>query len=63
MFSQVDDKALTEELDQYHQGYMHAIDDFRKIKLRSKDVYINKGVLNPNQLSSSQTSPGKGNEK
>ena len=43
MFTQVDDKALTEELEQYHKGYMHAIDDVRKIKLRSRDVAIHKG--------------------
>ena len=35
MFAQVDDKNLTEELEQYHKGYMHAIDDVRKIKSRS----------------------------
>ena len=48
MFTQVDDKAQTEELEQYHKGYMHAIDDVRKIKLRSRDIAINKGGLNPN---------------
>ena len=48
MFAQVDDKTLTEELEQYHKGYMHAIDDVKKIKLRSRDVTINKGGLNPN---------------
>ena len=63
MFSQVDDKTLTEELEQYHKGYMHAIDDIRKIKLRSRDVAINKGSLNPNHPSSSQTGLGEGNEK
>ena len=59
----MDDKTLTEELEQYHKGYMHAIDDVKKIKLISRDVAINKGGLNPNQPSSSQTGPGKGNEK
>ena len=49
MFAQVDDKTLTEELEQYHKGYMHAIDDTKNIKLRSRDVAINKGGLNPNQ--------------
>ena len=34
MFAQVDDNALVEELEQYLKGYMHAIDDVRKIKLR-----------------------------
>ena len=33
-------KALTEELEQYHKGYMHDIDDVRKIKLRNRDVAI-----------------------
>ena len=63
MFAQVDDKTLKEEFKQYHKGYMHAIDDVKKIKLRSRDVAINKGGLNPNQPSSSQTGPRKGNEK
>ena len=44
MFAQVDDKTLTEELEQYHKGYMHAIDDIRKIKLRSRDVVLHKKV-------------------
>ena len=57
MFAQLDDKALTEELEQYHKGYMHAIDDVKKIKLRSRDIVVNKGGLNPNQASSSQTIP------
>ena len=63
MFAQVDDNALIEELEQYHKGYMHAIDDVRKVKLRSRDVVVNKGGLNPNQPSSNQTSPKKRNEK
>ena len=42
---------------------MHAIDDVRKIKLRSRDVAINKGRLNPNQPSSSQMNIEKRNEK
>ena len=57
MFAQVDDNAMVEELEQYHKGYMHAIDDFRNIKLRSRHISINKGGLNPNQPSSSQTIP------
>ena len=40
MFTQVDGKTLTEELEQYHKGYMRAIDDVRKIKLRNRDVAI-----------------------
>ena len=76
MFTQVDDKTLTGELEQYHKGYMHAIDDVRKIKLRSRDVTIHKkgndstsdaaihkGGLNPNQPYISQIGLGKGNEK
>ena len=42
---------------------MHSIDDVRNIKLRSKYIAINKGGLNPNQPSSSQTSPEKRNKK
>ena len=55
---------------------MHAIDDVGKIKLRNRDVSIHKkggnsvgdavvhkGGLNPDQPSSSQTNPRKGNEK
>ena len=56
MFAQKDDnKYFEEDLEQYYKGYMHAIDDVqRKIKLRSRDVIMNKGKLNPNQPSSSQ---------
>ena len=76
MFAQVDGKALTEELEQYNKGYMHAIDDVRKIKLRNRDVAIQKkggdstsdtavpkGVLNPGHPSTSHTSLGKENDK
>ena len=72
MFAQVDGKTLTEELEKYHKGYMHAIDDVRKIKLRNRDMAIQKkggdstgydvvpkGGLNLDQPSSSDTSPGK----
>ena len=48
MFAQVDDKTLTKKLEQYHKGYMHGIDDARKIKLINRNVSINKGGLNPN---------------
>ena len=58
MFAQEHDNNLEEELEQYHKGYMHAIDDVRKIKLRSRDVAINKGRLNPNQPSNSQINTG-----
>ena len=42
---------------------MHAIDDVIKIKLRSRDVFINKGRLNTNQHSSIQVNTEKRNEK
>ena len=42
MFAQVDDKTLIGGLKQYHKGYMHAINDVRKIKLRSRDITIQK---------------------
>ena len=42
---------------------MHAIDDVKKIKLRSRDVIMNKGRLNPNHPSSSQMNTEKRNEK
>ena len=43
---------------------MHVIDDVqRKIKLRSRDVIMNKGRLNPNQPSSSQVNIERINEK
>ena len=55
MFSQEDDNKYFEELEQYQKGYMHAINDVqRNIKLRSRDVIMNKGMLNPNHPSSSQ---------
>ena len=72
----MDDKTLTGELEQYHNGYMHAIYDVRKIKLRSRDVTIHKkggdsagdgavpkGGLNPDHPSSSHTSPREENDK
>ena len=76
MFAQVDGKTLTKELEQYHKGYMHAIDDVRKIKLRNRDVSIqnksgdsttdtavSKGGLNPDHPSGSHANPGKENNK
>ena len=65
MFVQVDDnKDFEEELEQYQKGYMHVIHDVqRKIKLRSRDVVMNKLRLNPNQPSSSQMNIEKRNEK
>ena len=53
IFSPKDENSLKEDLEQYHKGYMHAIDDVRKIKLRGRYVVVNKGGLNPNQPSSS----------
>ena len=50
-------------MEQYQKGYMHAIDDVKKIKLRSRYVIINKGSLNPNHPSSSQMNIEKRNEK
>ena len=43
MFAQEDDnKYFEEELEQYQKGYMHAIDDVKNIKLRSRYVIMNK---------------------
>ena len=42
MFTQVDENTLIGELEQYHKGYMHAIDDVRNIKFRSRDISIHK---------------------
>ena len=55
MFSQEDDcSAFEVELEQYQRGYQNAIDDFqKKLKLRSRDVVINKGRPNSNPPSSS----------
>ena len=65
MFAQEDDnKYFEEELEQYQKGYMHAINDVqRNIKLRSRDVIMNKGRLNPNHPSSSQMNTKKRNKK
>ena len=54
MFALEDDNNLEGKLEQYHKGYMHAIDDDRKIKLRGRYVVINKGRLNPNHPYSSK---------
>ena len=65
MFAQEDDnKVFEEELEQYQREYLHAIDDVqRKIKLRSRDVIVNKGRLNQNNPSSSQQKTKKSNGK
>ena len=56
MFAQEDDNNdFEEELEQYQRGYLHAIDDVqRNIKLRNRDVTINKWRFNQNQPSCSQ---------
>ena len=55
MFAQEDASEEFEmENEQYQRGYLHAMDDVqRKIRLRNRDVLINKGKANPNQPSSS----------
>ena len=64
MFSQGDDnKYFEEELERYQKEYMHPIDDFKNIKLRSRDVIMNKGRLNPNHPSSSQMNTEKKKQK
>ena len=64
-FSQEDDNNdFEEESKKYRRGYLHAIDDVqRKIKLRNRDVTVNKGRLNQNQPSSSQQNTKKRSEK
>ena len=56
MFSQEDiNNDFEKESEQYQRGYLHARDDVqRKIKMRNRDVTVNKGSLNQNQPSSSQ---------
>ena len=42
------------ESKQYQRGYLHAMDDVqRKIRLRNREVVVNKGRLNSNQPSTS----------
>ena len=62
MFAQED---ANEEFknESYQRGYLHAMDDVqRKMKLRNRDVPINKGKANPNQPSSSSLNVEKGKE-
>ena len=48
-----DDKDFEGASSQYQRGYLHAMDDVqRKIKLRSRDVTVNKVRLNQNHPSS-----------
>ena len=64
MFAQEDDNNDFEESEQYQRGYLHAIDDVqRKIKLRNRDITVNKGRFNQNNPSSSQQNTEKKNEK
>ena len=65
MFSQEDDNNdFEEESEQYQRGYLHAIDDVqRKIKLRNRDVTVNKGRLNQSQPFGSQQNREKRNKK
>ena len=64
MFAQEDDnKDFEEELEQYQKGYIHALYYVKKTKLRSRDVIMNKGRLNPNQPSNGQLNTEKRNEK
>ena len=53
MFSQEDYcNAFEIESEQYQKGYQNSIDDFqKKLKLRSRDVVMNKGRSNLNQPS------------
>ena len=65
MFAQEDaNNDFEEELEQYQIGYLHAIDDVqRKIKLRNRDITVNKGRFNQNQPSSNQHKTEKKNER
>ena len=55
MFVREDDNNdFEKESEQYQRCYLHAIDDVqRKIKLRNRDVVVNKERLNSNQPSTS----------
>ena len=51
------------EKEQYQKGYLHAMDDVqRKIRLRNREVFINKGKANPNQPSTSSLNIERGKE-
>ena len=65
MYAQEDaNKELEEKFEQYQRGYLHAIDDVhRKLKLRNRDVTVNKGRLDQNQPSSSQQNIEKRKQK
>ena len=65
LFSQEDDcNAFEIESEQYQKGYQNAIDYFqKKLKFRSRDVFINKGRPNSNHPSSSEHNVEKQTEK
>ena len=65
LFAQEDDNNISEkDSKQYERGYQNAIDDFqKKLKLRSRDMIINKGRPNPNHPSGSQKNSKKQKEK
>ena len=52
------------ESEQYQRGYLHAMDDVqRKIRLRNREVVVNKGRINSNQPSTNSLNIEKGKEK
>ena len=56
-------EEFEKETKQYQRGYLHAMDDVqRKIRLRKREVFINKGKANPNQPSTSSLNVEKGKE-
>ena len=62
MFAQEDgNEEFERETEQYQRGYLHAMDDVqRKIRLRNKEVFINRGKVNPNQSSTSSLNVERG---
>ena len=65
MFAQEDDNNdFEKESEQYQRGYLHAIDYVqRNIKLRNRDVVVDKGRLNSNKPSTSSLNTETRNEK
>ena len=61
MFAQDDESTISmTDPEQYLRGYQNAIDDVKnKLKLRSRDLVINKGRRNQNQPSTSKTNQEK----
>ena len=61
LFAKKDDNKIYEvDSEQYQRGYLNAMDDFqKKLKLRSRDIVINKGRPNTNQPSNSETNTKK----